>query len=249
MTGAAPTRDCPERSPLSPRPRPRPGPCQAGSLALLAGCLLACDGGQPTSPEPHQTVAPSPTTACRAHNRPPSVTLVPAGETRCHPDKQKACQLRVRAEASDPDGDRLAYAWSGCAQGSGPEAVCTIPAPGPRAATVEVTDGCGGSASASLGFEGTNQAPVFQGFYSDPAPQPWGFALADDPEDGFCGGVSLRDCQVQGECRLLSCGKRCLSNSIEFAIETLPATGTCTLSMTVEDEWGLSAHGSTTFEW
>ena len=223
---------------------------QAGSLALLTACLLACDASEPTAPEPRPTVATTPAgSTCSADNRPPIVSLAATGATHCHPHKLASCPLGVRAEASDPDGDPLTHTWSGCAQGQGAEAVCSVTAPGFHAAVLEVTDGCGGSAAASLQFEGTNQPPVLQGFYSDPAPQPWGFAVADDPEDGFCLGVSLKDCHVEGACRLRGCRKLCLSDSIEFAIDTDPGPGMCTLSMTVEDEWGLSDHGSTTFEW
>jgi outer membrane protein OmpA-like peptidoglycan-associated protein len=104
--------------------------------------------------QPARAAAPPPPTG----NRPPTVTcqwdkaVVRAGE-----------QARIRAQASDPDGDRLDYAWSteqGRLTAQGPEAVLDsagLTAPTSVAVTVRVSDGRGASAQAVC--QGRLEAP------------------------------------------------------------------------------------------
>ncbi len=49
------------------------------------------------------------------------------------------------AAASDPDGDALSFAWSGCGTGSAPSVTCQTRVPGEHTATVAVTDARGKS--------------------------------------------------------------------------------------------------------
>lgn len=93
---------------------------------------------------------PPPPTPVAAPNRPPTVSL----------DAEKnaviSCDtVRLRANASDPDGDTLTYSWSasqGRVVGDGPTAVLEpgcLPPGTEVTATVTVNDGKGGTASAS----------------------------------------------------------------------------------------------------
>ena len=95
-------------------------------------------------------------------NRPPAVrascepcTVVPGGE------------VRLRAEASDPDGDSLAYAWSvpaGSFAGAGDAAWARWRAPadtGTVVIRVRVSDGRGGTASATVAVQVANAPPAF----------------------------------------------------------------------------------------
>ncbi len=59
------------------------------------------------------------------------------------------CSLSLAASATDPDGDPVAYSWSGCAGGSAASATCSITSPGSHLASVTVKDGREGTASAS----------------------------------------------------------------------------------------------------
>ncbi|MYJ39874.1 MAG: tandem-95 repeat protein [Gemmatimonadetes bacterium] len=95
-------------------------------------------------------------------NRPPTVT---ASCTPCVVGPGGSVGLT--ATASDPDGDPLTYGWSAARGGfSGPvdatTATWTAPANlGRFAILVEVSDGRGGSASASVEVQVANSGPVF----------------------------------------------------------------------------------------
>src|SRR5207237_6359814 len=73
------------------------------------------------------------------------------------------CTLTVVATGTDPDGDVLTYAWSGCANGGAARTVCTVDRVGTVSASVSVSDGHGHTALASVSGEGTmarsNAAP------------------------------------------------------------------------------------------
>jgi hypothetical protein len=90
-------------------------------------------------------------------NRPPVAQV--AGGGSCHPP----CSRTFTASATDPDGDPVAYAWSGCASGGAESVTCDIVSVGTIVATVVVSDGRGGVATVSANAEGTNRAPAVSG--------------------------------------------------------------------------------------
>jgi hypothetical protein len=105
--------------------------------------------------EPNVQWLLSPTSPPLPANRNPTVRVT-ASATSC----QAPCSITVAAPASDPDGDPLTYSWSGCASGAGPVALCHLPSPGNFTARVVVSDGRGGSASASRTLTGTAPQPT-----------------------------------------------------------------------------------------
>ena len=96
-------------------------------------------------------------------NASPTVAVLFDGASTCFPQPGRPCTLDVRAEASDPDGDPVQYAWSGCATGTAARAVCTVDRSGPVTARVEVSDDHGHTVSGTITGEGTatpNAAPI-----------------------------------------------------------------------------------------
>ena len=96
------------------------------------------------------------------------VNELPEVTAACDPcSVPRGTEVWLEAEATDPDGDPLAYAWSaekGSFSGSpdAPRAVWTAPAElGMVAIRVEISDGRGGSASAVVEVEVVNRAPAF----------------------------------------------------------------------------------------
>ena len=97
-----------------------------------------------------------------APNRPPTVTV------SCAPCVvSPGGSAGLTATASDPDGDPLTYGWSATWGGfsgpvDAPSATWTAPESTGRATIrVEVSDGRGGTASASVVVEAVNEGPVF----------------------------------------------------------------------------------------
>ncbi len=92
---------------------------------------------------------------CTPPNHAPVVTVSGGGECRV------PCTAVFSAQASDPDGEPVTLVWSGCASGSGSTVSCPIVAPGTVTAEVTVSDGRGGSATASTSAAGyANRAPT-----------------------------------------------------------------------------------------
>jgi hypothetical protein len=175
-----------------------------------------------------------------------------SGGGSCHPKRTfqgavEACEVQFTANAHDPDGDRLTYAWSGCASGTEKVATCTIDAIREFTATVKVKDGQGGSDTASGTAQGVNQPPRvrFGGARPpDPAPSHSVYTIVGaqptDPEDdadpnSLCGHASVT---YSGPCwaKLFLCGG--VADGFDVDIKTLAGPGTCVLEARVEDPWG-----------
>lgn len=197
-----------------------------------------------TSPPSTSTSAPA--------NRPPTVRVEGGGA--CHPSAAgsrlgaRPCSVPLRAEASDPDGDTLSFAWSGCASGDRVDALCAVPAPGTFTATLTVRDGRGGVAQASALSQGTNQAPVvrfgFSGRPPDPAPSNQLYSIAggqpEDPDgdedpNQICNTVTF---SVSGPCTSGPpyCGG--VGDVFDVDVHTTNGPGTCVLEATARDSWG-----------
>jgi hypothetical protein len=181
-----------------------------------------------------------------------SVTAVPTG---CHPRHQtpQSCSATCTARASDEDGDALSYNWSGCATGGSSTATCTVTQPGNTACTVRVTDTKGGTATASATVEGTNVPPgMTNGCWWGGTPA--GCALTslpawtnaeyrfvgsdpDDPEPWntlTCSATS----QTPSSCTVTRCYLYNMS-TLRFFVELgTRGAGTCTLRVTLNDDWG-----------
>ena len=129
------------------RPLPR-------ALALAAmGTLAACHARPPMA-------APS---AATSANRPPSVRV------RCQPCSIAAGgTVTISADATDPDHDRLSYAWSApsgaiAAAGAQQTSWTAPPQDGPVPVAITVTDGKGGLASDAITIQVTKIGPPAAG--------------------------------------------------------------------------------------
>ena len=107
-------------------------------------------------------------TFTRLTTPPPRPNNPPTVEAACEPcTVPRGGEVRLRADASDPDGDAIEYEWSagrGTFTGAtdGPDALWTAPDRiGPVAIRVAVDDGRGGTAAAEVAVEVVNRPPVF----------------------------------------------------------------------------------------
>ena len=99
----------------------------------------------------------------------PSANKAPTVQATCEPcTVPRGGEARLRAEASDPDGDAISYDWS-AARGTftgatdGPEALWTAPDRiGPVEIAVVVDDGRGRTAVAEIEVDVVNRPPVFR---------------------------------------------------------------------------------------
>jgi hypothetical protein len=194
---------------------------------------------------------------------PPSaliVSLMFDGPSSCAPLPRKACSVNVIATASPPSGDALIYSWSGCAVGTSGRAECTIDRPGEVTATVDVRDGQGRSARASIVAIGTNQPPSLTlggiAFESAGSFEVYGNVI--DPEEGnlACSGTMSGNSQscaytvaaATGDCGTVWVRCTCLAGLEVVAFKTA-ARGTPEtpeLTFELKDSWGLTAHASRT---
>jgi hypothetical protein len=154
--------------------------------------------------------------------------------------------VRLVAEASDPDGDRLEILWSGCGSGRDLVADCVIPSIGPRSARIEVRDGRGGAAAAVAEAVGVNQPPVLRfgrPTPQDPLPSNTAYTLVgQQPEDPdgdedpnvLCSSTTVT---VSGSCSGggFLCGG--VSDGFDVDFRTL-GSGTCILEARTVDSWG-----------
>jgi hypothetical protein len=157
------------------------------------------------------------------------------------------------ADASDPDGDRLSYSWSGCAFGTDARADCRVTGPSTFEATVEVSDSRGGVARASVTTRGINLPPDHV-FLPTLPPQPSQFLVTlygnvSDPESGgLCGQQYCLDARLTGACGpSVSFRCTCLAGA-EAEFRTGNGPGVCTLEVRVRDDLGAIATLTTRFE-
>ena len=191
----------------------------------------------PPSPDPPLTQKPI--------SRPPTVALRFVGNSGCHPrrvgDRVEPCTVDVRAVASDPDGDPLSYSWKGCTTGSGRTSSCTIDSPGTFTAAVDVSDGRGGTARDSLSVSGINRPPSA---ILNPHQPPFRvgqhveiYGVVQDPDDGLvCGRQWCVRAEATGACgpsAFLDCP--CLGDL--YAEVRAHSVGTCTVTVTLKDDW------------
>ena len=160
------------------------GTAEAGDFGSLAS--ITVDGGETTGTGTISTVedadSEDETFTVSLGQLPPEVTAgdpssvevtirddnPPSVRATCEPcTVPRGGEVRLRAEASDPDGDSLSYEWS-AAQGTfagatdGREARWTAPDRiGSVVIRVEVDDGRGGVAAAEVAVEVVNRPPVF----------------------------------------------------------------------------------------
>ena len=109
-------------------------------------------------------------TFTRLTTPPPRPNNPPTVQAACEPcTVPRGGEVRLRADASDPDGDAIVYDWS-AGQGTftgatdGPDARWTAPDRiGRVVIRVAVRDGRGGTAAAEVAVEVVNRPPVFAG--------------------------------------------------------------------------------------
>lgn len=206
----------------SPDPTPSPGPKP-----------------NPTpGPTPTPTPAPTPTPSA---NRPPTVSVADAS---CHPRPSQPCTATLVAAGSDPDGDPISLAWSGCANGVASTSGCSVSSLGSvGVATVTVADGKGGNATATANVVGTNVKPtVVAGGSSCSSPLPndanctMSFQVTDDDTSSM--GVSGPN--VSGACVFVS--QNNVGMTIRVIVHTLvavPSPGLCHIEgVQWRDVWG-----------
>jgi hypothetical protein len=161
----------------------------------------------------------------------------------CHP----TCTVTFTASASDPDGDPLSYAWSGCTSGTGPSRTCQITALNTIVATVTVSDGRGGIASDSATATGVNQAPTL----SSPPAKTWPkntdvvfqFTVADDDPANTGSTVNYT---VPGQVGTKQGCSFWQGSKWQCELHTSSGGGSGTISWTYKDKWGASVNGSFT---
>jgi hypothetical protein len=192
--------------------------------------------------QPKATPTPAP-------NRAPSVSVAASAST-CHPQSPSTpCTVMCTATASDPDGDALSYAWSGCASGGGSSAACRVSNLTPFTCSVSVGDGRGGTASGSATVTGVNHGPGVS-FNSGPVPsgcgtstpvpcgcQAWvyfNYTDADgDPLSDGQGGVA------SGPCGLVEV--RGYPSAVWVAIQMPSTPQSCQVQARAADGWGYTS--------
>jgi PKD repeat protein len=123
------------------------GGCAAGQTGATVTCTLTSVGtGVVTLTVSDGVNAPvvKETTLYGTNSAPAVQSLTLDGTGYC----AVPCTATFRAVATDADGDLVALAWSGCAEGQiGPVATCRHETPGPLTATLAALDGRGGRAN------------------------------------------------------------------------------------------------------
>jgi len=207
------------------------------ALAVLAGCSTPPAAPTPRSPNPIQNSAPT-------------VTVMFDGPSACTPQPGTPCTLNVLAQASDPDGDTLRYAWSGCAAGTSARAVCTVERPGAVAASVDVNDDHGHAVNGAVSGDGTNHPPVVQIEYITAFPSGGIELLGNviDPDEGFlCGRQYCVSATASGACNSAWLDCTCLAG-LEVQVTRTATSGMCTVTLSLKDSWGQSGTPAITFD-
>ena len=219
----------------------------AACAVAVASLLVACDSSQQPQPSTPTQPTPSPTQPATS-NKPPNATVVFPNGPAC---ASLPCDLAVKANAYDTDGDALTYQWSGCAAGTSAQTVCVVDQEGTTVATLAVSDGHGNTVTASATAQGTKRGPYvqlgnFRGLSTESISLE---ALGNviDPDEGFLcgGGASMTGCPyvdsvtVSGDCRptyALSC--YCLGG-LDLNIYRTASSGTCTVTMNAKNSKGV----------
>ena len=223
------------------------------ALMAASAILSSCESSGPTFPRPPVAVTPSPSptptttpepspSPSASPNLPPRVTLTGGGA--CHPLPSRPCTVAFNAAVVDPEEDRIAYGWDGCAQGNAPLATCTVTAPGLVTATVLVTDGQGNFVRATGTAEGVNAPPfILLGAPRPPNPAPSNTVfsmVSNGPEDPdgdehvaqLCARTTVT---ATGPCRA---GFSACGTNFDVDIVTLQGPGTCAVEVRTLDLWG-----------
>jgi hypothetical protein len=219
-----------------PDPNPQPNPPPSPQPAPTPNPTPSPNPGPTPNPQPTPTPQP---------NGAPTVSVSSTG-TACHPSPSSPCSIPVQAQASDPDGDVLTYAWQGCASGSSLTSSCSVTSPGVKTATITVTDTKGMSATASVNLTGMNNAPNISNCRSDPDPLPsntggtWMFSSHDLDGDSYSARMTKNG---PGPCvAYLDTNCEVGRGICSFNSKTGP--GTCNMTITVTDAWGATSSAS-----
>jgi hypothetical protein len=121
--------------------------CPIASLDAVSATVQAVDA------DGAATIA---SVTASGQNAAPQVTVT--GGTPC----QAPCTVSFAAQATDPDGDPLTYAWTGCAAGTATTATCQATGLGTLTASVTVRDSWGASTDASKSVAITQVSPAPQ---------------------------------------------------------------------------------------
>lgn len=210
-------------SPSAPAPLSSPSPSTPPSAA---------------APTPAPPPAVTPTAPA---NRPPTVHLTGGGG--CYPWRYdngtvRPCTVTFQAIASDPDGDRLTYAWTGCSVASGTglaEVICAISAIGTVSERVRVCDGAGLCAEDKAAAEGVNEVPDMSLSFPKTIPAHATYHGVGDVFDEQHCGVRDFTTQVEGACD--QGGILCHSWGLDYDLRAT-GPGTCTFTVTFRDPWG-----------